>query len=191
MSVPLHAGRLPTVAIRDRDPSDPAYRTVELVQRGRMVLDVATADLAAAEHHLGAFHETTWHFRNALAEARRSWDRLRAEFGTSAMESALNELPITTLTLREADGRRSRIVVIAIAGKTYRAESIDVANLEQAIVMWRLTHLPETGDGPYYVATLDDGTQRCDCAEWIYTVAEIEGAEPCKHIKALQALGWI
>ncbi len=32
-----------------RDPSDPLRRAVELAQRGRMILDVATVDLEAAE----------------------------------------------------------------------------------------------------------------------------------------------
>ena len=46
-----------------------------------MILDVATADLEAAEALLGPAHPTAWHFRQALDEARRSWDRLRAKFG--------------------------------------------------------------------------------------------------------------
>ena len=54
-----------------------------------MILDVATADLEASEQKLGPFHPTSWHFRQALAEANRSWDRLRAEFGGSTLESAL------------------------------------------------------------------------------------------------------
>ncbi len=182
---------VPPVAIRDRDPSDPAFKSVELAQRGRMVLDVATADLAAAEQHLGAFHETTWHFRNALAEAKRSWERLRAEYGTRALETALAEPPLTTMVLGGEARGRARVVLIAIAGKTFRAEPIDVTSLEHARVMWRLTHLPASDDGPYYVASLDDRSQRCDCAEWVYTVAEIEGAPPCKHIRALGSLGWI
>src|SRR5215208_1670876 len=86
-------------SLRDRDPSDPARRAVELAQRGRMILDVATADLEAAETTLGPFHPTSWHFRNALHEARRSWDRLRAEFGGSALEAALNQPPLAVLTL--------------------------------------------------------------------------------------------
>src|SRR6478752_3077291 len=72
---------------------------------GRIVLDVAAADLEAAEAVLGPFHETTWHFRNALAEARRSWDRLRAEFGTSALEAALAEPPLTLLALGGGESR--------------------------------------------------------------------------------------
>ena len=87
-----------------RDPSDPARRAVELAQRGRMILDVATADLEAAEQALGPSHPTAWHFRQALAEARRSWDRLRAEFGGAALEAALGEPPITVLTLGGDDG---------------------------------------------------------------------------------------
>src|SRR6478735_4239589 len=79
--------------------SDPAFKSVELAQRARMILDVAAADLEVAETRLGPFHETTWHFRHALAEARRSWDRLRAEFGTAALDAALAEPPLTVVTL--------------------------------------------------------------------------------------------
>ena len=79
------------ISLRDRDVSDPARRVVELAQRGRMILDVSAADLEAAEAAFGPFHPTAWHFRNALNEARRSWDRLRAEFGGAALEAALNE----------------------------------------------------------------------------------------------------
>src|ERR687883_435391 len=75
-------------SLRHRDPSDPARRAVELAQRGRMILDVSAADLEVAEATLGAFHPTTWHFRNALHEARYAWDRLRAEFGGAALEAA-------------------------------------------------------------------------------------------------------
>src|SRR5918998_6916361 len=86
-------------SLRDRDPSDPARRAVELAQRGRMILDVSAADLEVAEAALGPFHATAWHFRNALNEARRSWDRLRAEYGGAALDRALREPPLTVLTL--------------------------------------------------------------------------------------------
>lgn len=172
------------VSIRDRDPEDPAFKTFELVQRGRMILDVATADLAASEERLGPFHETTWHFRNALDEARRSWDRLRAEFGSSALDAALAEPPLVVLHLGESGG----ITLITIAGRTYRVEQL--AGTELAPSLWRLTRLPLSEDGPYYVARLKDGSRRCDCAEWTYQVAEIADAPPCKHLAALVALGW-
>jgi hypothetical protein len=175
------------VPIRHRDPSDPTFKSVELAQRGRIVLDVAAADLEAAESVLGPFHETTWHFRNALAEARRSWDRLRAEFGTNALEAALAEPPLTIVTLGDAE--RPRALLITVGGKTYRVERI--ASTELAPSIWRMTRLPPSEDGPYYVARLRDGTDRCDCAEWTYQVAEIEGAPPCKHIAGLRSLGWI
>src|SRR4051812_29688368 len=90
---------LPPVSLRQRDPSDPAFKTVELAQRGRMILDVAGADLEAAEERRGSSHETPGHSRNPLAEARRSWDRLRAEFGTSGLDAALAEPPLTLLTI--------------------------------------------------------------------------------------------
>jgi hypothetical protein len=177
----------PVVAARHRDPSDPAFKSVELAQRGRMILDVAAADLEAAEAVLGSFHETTWHFRNALAEARRSWDRLRAEFGTAALESALTEPPLTLLVLGEESAPKA--VLIAIGGQTYRVERIPGTDLAPSL--WRLTRLPLSNDGPYYVARLRDGSHRCDCAEWHYQVAEIEGAGPCKHVAGLHALGWL
>src|SRR4051794_32115265 len=72
MPAPLRSSQ--PSSLRDRDPSDPLRRAVELAQRGRMILDVSAADLEAAEAALGPFHPTTWHFRNALEEARRSWD---------------------------------------------------------------------------------------------------------------------
>ena len=67
--------------IRERDETDPDRCAAELVQRGRLILDVSVADLEAAEAKFGAFHHTTWHFRNALSEAQRSWERLRVELG--------------------------------------------------------------------------------------------------------------
>ena len=57
------------------------------------------ADLEAAESAFGAFHPTTWHFRNSLAEAQRSWEQLRAELGTRIVEGALEQPPLTTLVL--------------------------------------------------------------------------------------------
>src|SRR5215217_88848 len=99
--MPAPSRRKPS-SLRDRDPSDPARRAVELAQRGRMILDVSAADLEAAEAALGPFHPTSWHFRNALHEARRSWDRLRAEFGGSALDAALCQPPLAVLTLGDA-----------------------------------------------------------------------------------------
>src|SRR3954471_22470380 len=111
MSTPTRSKAIP---VRRRDPDDPAFKAVELAQRGRMILDVSAADLEAAEAALGPFHPTAWHFRNALDEARRSWDRLRAEFGGSALEAALNRPPLTVLTLGD-DGRgMPRAVLIPI-----------------------------------------------------------------------------
>ncbi len=177
----------PIVAARHRDPSDPAFKSVELAQRGRMILDVAAVDLDAAEALLGPFHETTWHFRNALAEARRSWDRLRAEFGTAALEAALAEPPLTLLVLGAESAPQA--VLVAIGGQTYRVERIPGSDLAPSL--WRLTRLPVSEDGSYYVARLRDGSHRCDCAEWHYKVAEIDGAGPCKHVAGLRALGWM
>ncbi len=182
------AGSRPgTRPLRGRDPSDPTWRAVELIQRGRMILDVAAADLDTAETMLGSFHETTWHFRNALAEARMAWDRLRAEFGTKALEAALAQPPLVVLTL--GDEARPSATLIPIAGRTYRVEC--VAGTELAPVQFRLTPLPPPDDAPYYVCRLRDDSTQCDCAEWIYKVADVPDARPCKHLAALAALGWI
>lgn len=178
----------------ERDPSDPFRRAVELAQRGRMILDVSTADLEASEAALGPFHPTSWHFRNALNEAKRSWDRLRAEFGGSALEAALNEPPIAVLTLGDNGQGGARMTLIPIAGRTYRAQRVDGTPL--APIQWRLTRLtPPHDSDPYFACRLHDGSTQCDCAEWTYQIAETEHPHPhnasCKHLAALAALGWI
>ncbi len=174
------------VPLRDRDPSDPGRRAVELAQRGRMILDVATADLETSEAALGAFHPTTWYFRDALAEARKSWDRLRAQFGTKALDRALEEPPLAVLNLTTGP---SPMILIPIEGKTYRAEPITGTAL--APVQWRLTRLhPPLEDGPYYACRLHDGSTQCDCAAWTYGV-DLPTSGPCKHLAALASLGWL
>jgi len=176
----------------DRDPSDPERRAAELAQRGRMILDVATADLEASEAALGAFHPTTWFFRNALDEAKRSWDRLRAQLGTRALERALERPPLAVLTLRGAGPAEAPPwLLIAIEGRTYRAEPIDGTPI--APVQWRLVRLrPPLEHGPYYACRLHDGTTQCDCAEWTYGEPGAEPSPPsCKHLAALAALGWL
>lgn len=188
--MPAPRPRKPSVLLRNRDPSDPARRVVELAQRGRMILDVATADLEAAEGLLGAFHPTAWHFRNALHEAMRSWARLRAEYGGSALEAALGESPLTVLTLGEVEDGPPRVILIPIAGQTYRAERVDGTVL--APIQWRLTRLhPPLDDGPYYACRLEDGSTQCDCAEWTYHVADTPREDLCKHLAALRSLGWL
>jgi hypothetical protein len=190
----LHLFEPVTATLRDRDPSDPGLRAIELAQRGRMVLDVAKADLDASEAALGPFHPTTWHFRNALAEARRSWDRLRAEFGLRALEAALAEPPVAVLRL-PAHGVSRPLLLVPIDGKTYRAEP--VAGTVIAPVQWRLTRLdPPLEHGPYYACMLRDGSTQCDCAEWTYRPEPAAtGVTPargsCKHLAALAALGWL
>ncbi len=184
-------------SLRDRDESDPQRRAVELAQRGRMIVDVSAADLEAAEAAYGAFHPTTWHFRNALNEARWSWERLRAELGTKTLEAALNQPPLVVLKLGEDAAKPMStnppaVVLIAIAGQTYCTAR--VAGTELAPVQWRLTRLhPPLEDGPYYVCRLADGATQCDCAEWIYQIAENGHSRKthCKHLAALAALGWI
>jgi hypothetical protein len=207
MAAPLQRNPIP---LRDRDASDPARRAVELVQRGRMILDVSAADLEAAEAVYGPFHPTAWHFRNARDEARRSWDRLRAEFGGAAIDSALAEPPLTVLFLggeaepgrtgagvagagagvEPAPGRPAPLVLVPIGGRTYRVQRVEGTSL--APIQWRLTRLhPPLDDGPYYACRLHDGSTQCDCAQWTYQVAETDGRSFCKHLAALDALGWI
>ncbi len=198
--------RAPSIPLCDRDLSDPSRRAVELAQRGRMILDVCTADLEAAEGLKGPFHAITWHFRNARDEARRSWDRLRAEFGGPALDAALAEPPLTLLVLRgPKPGARDTlaeppagrepcgsVLLVPIGGQTYRAERVEGTPL--APLLWRLTRLhPPLEDGPYYACRLADGSTQCDCAEWTYQIAgtDRQGQAHCKHLAALAALGWI
>lgn len=157
-----------------------------------MIVDVAAVDLEAAEAAFGPFDPTTWHFRNALNEARRSWERLRAELGTQVIAAVLREPPLIVLTLgRPAEGS-PRVVLVSIAGQTYRTEK--VVGTEAAPIQWRLTRLlPPLDHGPYYVCRLADGLTQCDCADWTYQIAEsIDSRKThCKHLAALSALGWI
>jgi len=178
--------------VRDRDESDPYRCAVELAQRGRMIVDVAAVDLEAAEAAFGPFHPTTWHFRNALNEARRSWERLRAELGTKVIDAALREPPLIVLTLGQSAQGSPQVVLVAIAGQTYRTEP--VVGTEAAPIQWRLTRLlPPLDHGPYYVCRLADGLTQCDCADWTYQIAESVDSRKthCKHLAALSALGWI
>ncbi len=178
--------------MRDRDESDPTRQAVELVQRGRMILDVAEADLEASETTLGALHPTTWHFRNALDEVRRSWERLGADLGAKTLKAALDQPPLTVLNLGRGMGARKGVDLILIAGRTYRTQR--VAGTELAPVQWRLTRLGSTSDdGPYYACRLADGSTQCDCADWTYRIAgnPTGQAAYCKHLAGLAALAWI
>src|SRR4051812_33943389 len=126
MSTPTRSKSTP---VRRRNPDDPAFKAVEMAQRGRMILDVAAADLEGAEAALGPFHPTAWHFRGALDEARRAWDRLRAQFGGAALEAALLEPPLAVLTLGGETSGRPAVTLIPIGGKTYGAERIEGTEL--------------------------------------------------------------
>jgi hypothetical protein len=164
----------------------------ELAQRGRLILDVSAADLEAAEAAFGPFHPTTWHFRNSLNEARRSWERLRAEFGAKLLEAALSQPPLTTLILGEQASGSAPVTLVLIDGKTYRAQQ--VPGTELAPIQWRLTRLqPPLEDGPYYVCRLANRSTQCDCAQWTYRIAETNDTRHahCKHLAALISLGWI
>lgn len=184
-----------------RDPDDPAYRAVELAQRGRMILDVASADLAAAEALLGPFHDTTWYFRQALSDARKSWDRLRALYGLRALEDALSQSPATILTLGDDPGRPEPLaILLIIAGSTHRARRLPGTPL--APVLWRLDRFPPADPSalssdpfaldPYHPARLHTGAPQCDCGEWFFRV--LDTSHPtglCKHLAALRSLGWV
>jgi hypothetical protein len=214
------AARPAATALRDRDPSDPLWRAVELAQRGRMILDVTAADLEAAEAAYGPFHPTAWHFRNAWYEARRSWDRLRAELGGARLDAALAEPPLTVLALGpgaddyvpDRSGRwplpppapsgrdtgpgpgpglaTAPVLLLLIGGRTYRA--LRVAGTPLAPLLWRLSRLnPPLDDGPYYACRLHDRSTQCDCAEWTYQIAGSDRPDLCKHLAALDTLGWI
>ena len=176
-----------SISLGDRDPSDPSRRAVELVQRGRMILDVAIVDLEESEAALGAYHPTTWFFRNALTETQKAWDRLVTDMGDPAVERAIGHAPIAVLTI-DIDSRRS-VLLILIDGKTYRAEP--VVGTALAPVQWRITRLrPPLEHGPYYVSALRDGSAQCDCGEWIFRSAGPRPGStpppPCKHLAALR-----
>ena len=153
-----------------------------------MILDVAEADLHASELLLGSFHETTWHFRRALADARHSWDRLRARYGLAVLEAALEEPPATVLTLGRFPNADPEAILVVIAGHTYALHRQPPAI--EAPRIWRLTRIPLTDDGPFHCCRLLDGSTQCDCAQWIYQIAD-RSDELCKHLAALDALGWI
>ena len=169
-------------------PELPAFKDVELIHRGRMILDVAALDLEAAEQRLGPFHETSWFFRRSLADARNTWDRLRARYGLRALEAALEEPPATVLTLGRTPSGDPLAVLLVIAGGTYRVQRVE--GTPEAPRIWQMTRLTTNDDGPYHACRLIDGTTQCDCAQWIYQIADLSD-EHCKHLGALDALGWL
>lgn len=194
-----------SATVLDREPNDPGRQAVELAQRGRIVIDVSAVDLEAAEAALGPFHPTAWHFRNAWQEARRSWDRLRAELGGATLEAALARPPAVVLALGPGaegygpgpDGRwpipkpapGAPVMVFLIGGQTYSA--LRVAGTPLAPLLWRLNRLsPPLENGPYFAGRLGDRSTQCDCAEWTYQIADGERPAYCKHLAALASLGW-
>ena len=132
----------------------------ELAQRSRLILDVSSADLEAAEAAFGAFHPTTSHFRDALNEARRAWEQMRAELGTKVVNAALSQPPMTTLMLGEESSGSPRFVLVLIDGNTYLTEQ--VPGTELAPIQWRLNRLiPPLEDGPYYLCRLANRSTQC------------------------------
>lgn len=169
----------------------PPRSVVELVQRGRMIVDVARADLEAAESRLGPFHPTSLHFRSALGEALNAWERLRARHGSPTLDAAIAQPPATTLTL-SGPGCAKGLLLVPIRGQTYHVESIP--GTPPAPIQWRIVRLStateDDPEGPYHACRLADRSTQCDCAEW--TFREENAPDPaCKHLKALEALGWI
>ncbi len=158
---------------------------VELIQRGRMLVDIAGAALTASEARLGPFHEETTRLRQTHDDARRAWDHLRAVLGTPALDAALSRPPLRPLAL--PGDPRARFLLIA--GATYRAERL--AGSDLAPRLFHLRKLPEHEDGPYHACRLRDGSTQCDCAEWFFHVLDMPDAAPCKHLDALSSLGWI
>jgi hypothetical protein len=164
----------------------------ELAQRSRLILDVSSADLEAAEAAFGAFHPTTSHFRDALNEARRAWEGIRAQLGTKVVSAALSQPPMTTLMLGEESSGTPRFVLVLIDGNTYLTEQ--VPGTELAPIQWRLNRLlSPLEDGPYYLCRLANRSTQCDCADWTFRIAETPAARTalCKHLAALVSLGWI
>jgi hypothetical protein len=180
----------PNLTVRRDSSESPFFRTVAQVQRRRMILDVAAADLEAAESLLGPVHPTAWHFRQALTEAQNAWEQLRAQLGGDTLKSALAHPPVACLTLGVEKPEGPQATLIPIGGETYRAERVPGTSL--APMQWRLTHLGKSDDvDPYYVCRLRDGSTQCDCADWTFRVLDAETPRQCKHLSALKALGWL
>jgi hypothetical protein len=168
----------------------PSFRTVVHVQRTKMVVDVASADLEVAERLAGTLDPTVGHFRQALSKAQQAWEHLRADLGAPVIEAALAEPPRAYLTLGGGRTGQPRTLLIPISGQTYQAEHIMGTPL--APVQWRLTLLGRSpGVDPYYVCRLRDGSTQCDCADWIFRAEGIDPPGRCKHLIALDALGWL
>ena len=147
-----------------RDPERPGLEVGgRLAQRGRMILDVSRADLEEAEARLGPFHETTWHFRQALDERPASWDRLPAAYGTPppggrAGRAAAGDPGVC----RGWGGWRSRPPRSSSSAARPTASS-GCPGTPLAPLQYRLTRLPPLDDGPYYACQLRDGSTQCDC----------------------------
>ncbi len=167
-------------------------RVVELVQRGWMILEAATADVEVAESQPTPSEEMLWSCRSTLAEAVRAWEALKAELGPQTVRAALEAPTTSALELSPTGSRGRSVALVLIGGFTYAA--VRVPGVELAPIQWRIIRLRGHHEiDPYYVCRLADGAIQCDCAEWTYRIAETErhGKAHCKHSAALVELGWI
>jgi len=165
---------------------------IELVQRGRMILDLAEADYEEVVGRRGHDREAAWQCRNTLTEASQSWQRLVEDLGMDTVQTALRQPSQSAIHLESVGHKGQTISLILIGGSTYTV--MREPGVELAPVQWRVARLkPNVEPDPYYVCRLANGTFQCDCAEWIYRIAETDRLRTthCKHSAALHALGWI
>lgn len=168
----------------------------ELVQRGRMIVELAAADLHAAEAAYGTAHEITWRFRNQLNEARVSWSHLCAELGPRAIERALSQPPASFLALEPTRSGRGDVNLFCLEGTTFRATRS--LNTARGATEWHLASLASSlAEGltrprvRFTVSRARDGSRCCDCAEVRGAEGVTHDGSHCKHVRALLALGWI
>jgi hypothetical protein len=162
--------------------------TIERIQRLRAILDLSELDLQAIEAQLGPFAESTWGHRRVLADARRAWGRLSLGLGPDIVARSLASPPAAVV--RVGNPKRGAAALV-VGGRTYLAMRVfDPPPLVRT--MWRVLPVTlDTRDEPYYVTRLRDGSSRCDCADWYFRIAEQPQEGTCKHIAALDSLGWL
>ncbi len=168
-----------------------ARRVIERVQRLKIVLAVATVDLEVAIDRFGAFSEHTWSHRRLLADARRAWERVRADLGQVDLGRALARPPIVSLPI---GGDSARIRAISIGGQCYlvhRAVPVEYQLRSFCNLLAIETRPSARPSEPYRVFRLRNGDTQCDCADWYFRIAEQPRPGACKHIAALESLGWL